>query len=145
MKKPTIPIEIKWILQILDIIRQIFLQLEKPQQIIQEIIPLLQAKNIKLYLKLHPDDKKSDYDQYHLDYLTDYNDAIIGNICFARKSTVLLEALYNHSIPLAILINSKDMSIYSTFPSLNQDKIKVTYSVSDLADEIIKNLKWRSC
>ena len=111
------------------------------QQIIEEIIPLLQAKNIKLYLKLHPDDKKSDYDQYHLEYLTDYNEAIIGNICFARKSTVLLEALYNHSIPLAILINSKDSSIYGTFPSLNQDKIKVTYSVSELADEIIKNLK----
>lgn len=110
------------------------------QQIIEGILPLFKEEGIKLYLKLHPDDKKEDYDQYHLEYLTDYNDAIIGNICFARKSTVLLEALYNHSIPLAILINSKDSSIYGTFPSLNQDKIKVTYSVKELANEIKKYL-----
>jgi hypothetical protein len=101
-------------------------------EIIEKLAPMLNKKSIDLYLKLHPDDNPNNYKKLGIKLLTNLESALVGNICISRKSTVLLEATYNDSIAAAILINEKDKSIFSTFPSLNSKNINVFYSIEDL-------------
>lgn len=107
-------------------------------QIVSELIPLLKENGITLYLKLHPGDVKSNYDKLDAPQLTDYTEAMVGNVCIARKSTCLLEAIYNDSTPIAIITNPKDQTIFDLFPSLNTEKIIKTYNVKELFEQIIK-------
>lgn len=107
-------------------------------QIVSELIPLLKEKGITLYLKLHPGDVKSNYDKLDAPQLTDYTEAMVGNVCIARKSTCLLEAIYNNSTPIAIITNPKDQTIFDLFPSLNTEKIIKTYNVKELFEQILK-------
>jgi hypothetical protein len=94
----------------------------------------MEKKQMQLSIKLHPKDKKSDYEKYEsrVNFIEDFNDAVSRNICFSRKSTTLLEAVYNGSVSGAILINAKDIAVFNTFPSLQDEKIKVFNSTSDL-------------
>jgi hypothetical protein len=92
-------------------------------------------------LKLHPKEKQEEYQKYNLEIIEDFNEAIIGNICFSRKSTILLEALYNDSISSAILINQKDKTIFSNFPSLQIKDINQAYNFKELANWIIESHK----
>lgn len=108
-------------------------------QIVTELIPLLKERGITLYLKLHPGDVKSNYDHLDAPQLTDYTEAMVGNVCVARKSTCLLEAIYNESTPIAIITNPKDQTIFDLFPSLNTEKIIKTHSVPELFEQIIKH------
>ena len=105
-------------------------------KIIDGLLPLMENQKMKLSIKLHPKDNKSDYDRYEkkANIIMDFNEAVSHNICFARKSTTLLEALYNNSCAGAILINQKDKAIFNTFPSLCDDKINTFYCISDLFD-----------
>ena len=109
-------------------------------EIVSELKKLMDEKGWTLYLKLHPTDKKSNYDHLGCPYITDYTESLTGNICISRKSTILLEAIYNGSIPIAIITNDKDASIFKTFPSLNSEKIIKKYNVKDLFNTI-KDLK----
>lgn len=113
--------------------------------IIKGLTPLLKAKGWRLCLKLHPGDKKSDYDNLDVDILTDYNEALCGNVCISRKSTILLEAIYNDSVPISIITNVKDQTIYDNFPSLQSDKIIKTHTVEELMIEIEKNFTLNKC
>lgn len=106
--------------------------------IIKGLTPKLKDKGWRLCLKLHPGDKKSDYESLDVDILTDYNEALSGNICISRKSTILLEAIYNDSVPISIITNVKDQTIYDNFPSLQSDKIIKTHTVEELMAEIEK-------
>lgn len=108
------------------------------QEIIETLIPLLEKKEIKLYLKLHPGDKKSDYTKYNVHFINNLDEALTGNICISRKSTTLLEATYNESVAAAVLINAKDKSIFYTFPSLQSERINVTKSIPELFKWIIQ-------
>jgi len=107
-------------------------------QIVEKLIPMLKEKGIRLYLKLHPGDVKANYDNLDATQLTDYGEAMCGNICIARKSTCLLEAIYNNSTPISIITNPKDQTIFDLFPSLNTDKIIKTYNVEELFEQIMK-------
>lgn len=107
--------------------------------IINGLTPKLKEKGWRLCLKLHPGDKKTDYENLDVDILTDYNEALCGNICISRKSTILLEAIYNDSVPISIITNVKDQTIYDNFPSLQSDKIIKTHTVNELMTEIEKN------
>lgn len=102
------------------------------KNIISGLTPLLEGCGKKLYLKLHPAEHEEDYKEYGLEILKDNNLAKTGNICISRKSTVLIEALYNHSIPIAIITTEKDQSTFSMFPSLQAEEITKTYNVEDL-------------
>ena len=62
-----------------------------------------------------------------------------NNICVSRKSTVLLEAVYNNSTSIAIITTNKDRNVFETFPSLKSDKIIKTYSTDDLLEQILKH------
>jgi hypothetical protein len=110
--------------------------------IINELLPLMQENNIPLSIKLHPKDNKADYMQYEgkVCFVDNFSESVTQNICFSRKSTTLLEAIYNGSLSGAILINEKDKAVFNTFPSLQDDKIFKFYSIKDLYDWI--NMVW---
>ena len=105
-------------------------------EIINGLLPRLKNEGIPLYLKLHPGDNKHNYDGLDVVFITDYDLSLTGNICISRKSTILIEAIYNHSIPIAIITNPKDNSTFNMFPSLNAKEIVKTYSVEELFDVI---------
>ena len=107
--------------------------------ILTELQPLLKNVGIEILVKLHPGDTKDHYSGCGFKYISDYGEAMTGNICIARKSTVLLEAVYNNSTAIAIITTTKDKSVFNTFPSLQSEKILKTYNVPDLYQEIIKH------
>lgn len=110
--------------------REVYVNLK----VIDELLPLMSKRGMRLSIKLHPKDKRSDYIKYEksLNFIEDFNEAISYNICFSRKSTILIEAVYNGSKAGAILINPKDKAVFNTFPSLQDDNINVFNSTSDL-------------
>lgn len=108
-------------------------------EIINGLLPRLRKEGITLYLKLHPGDNKHNYDGINVEYITDYDLSMTGNICVSRKSTILIEAIYNHSLPVAIITNPKDNSTFNMFPSLNAKEIIKTYSIDELIDVIMDN------
>lgn len=111
-------------------------------EIIEGLIPELKAIGVTLYLKLHPGDNSENYKGLNVEFIRDYELSLSGNICISRKSTILLEAIYNNSIPIAIITNSKDQSTFNQFPSLNAKEIIKTFSITDLVKAIKNN---RNC
>ena len=109
------------------------------KKIIEDLIHSLSKNSIKLYLKLHPKDIKKNYNIFLNDIIIieEYNVAISNNICISRKSTILIEALYNSSIPVSILINEKDTAMFNLFPSFKTDSIKVFKSTKKLIEWLI--------
>jgi hypothetical protein len=91
-------------------------------------------------VKLHPLDSKRNYKTIaNLSYIDDFKLAISNNICIARKSTILIEALYNQSIPIAVLIDKKDRFSYENiFPALNTPEIKIVYEFDSLGKIIME-------
>jgi hypothetical protein len=104
------------------------------------IIEELSKLNLNFYVKLHPKDKKEYYcnlaDKFQ--FLDDFDVAISNSICLARKSTVLVEALYNHSTANAILLNLVDRAFVDCMiPSLLENKIGYITTVKDLRDLLV--------
>jgi len=112
--------------------REVYVNIE----IIKGLVPKLRKKGWELYLKLHPSDKISDYENLDAKILTDYSESLCNNICISRKSTILLEAIYNNSVPVSIITNVKDQTIFDNFPSLQSEKIIKTHSVDELVSVI---------
>lgn len=100
--------------------------------IVSNLKELLTKDGIPFALRLHPAERKEDYEKFGLDILSDFDDAICGNVCVSRKSTVLIEAVYNNSNSSAILINDYDKLLFNTFPSLHSEKIERAYNIDDL-------------
>lgn len=104
-----------------------------------KIIEGLIDANLKFYVKLHPKDNMINYTQFKdkINFIDDFSIAITGNICIARKSTILIEALYNRSISIAILLDKSDIAnIRYWFPSLQTDLIHKCYSIDKLKELI---------
>jgi hypothetical protein len=113
------------------------------KEILNGLIQISKKRKFILYIKLHPSDDLKNYKDElpYLKVIENYDKAIFGNICIARKSSVLLESLYNCSIPIAIITNQKDKLYFDSFPSLNQSSIHRFTSTDefDLAyDKIFK-------
>lgn len=104
------------------------------------LVNLLIIENIKksltqtLFLKLHPLEKKDYYkDVKGIEFIENIDEAIQSNICISRKSTILVEALYNNSQSLALLVDEQDAYDFAnTFPSLSDPRITKLYSFQDL-------------
>lgn len=99
------------------------------------IIEFLKKAGIQFFVKLHGKDSLENYngviDESFL--ICDFDLAISNSICLARKSTVLLEAVYNHSIPIAVLVDSKDSAYFEfMFPSLKDESIFKVYTFAEL-------------
>ena len=112
--------------------------------IIEKILPILDKYKLKLSLKLHPKDNINEYLIYKLDFVEDFDMSISNNICFARKSTVLLEAIYNNSSSAAILLNKKDETVFFNFPSLQSSEINTFFTIENLTDWIKNEFEKRN-
>ncbi|WP_028765173.1 hypothetical protein [Shewanella colwelliana] len=100
-----------------------------------KIIDTLLKSGLPFSLKLHPKDVRENYQHYGSDitFVTDFGDAISGNICLARKSTVLIEAIYNESIAIAVLFDARDQFYVENFlPSLSDPQIHSIRNESEL-------------
>lgn len=114
----------------------------------RQFVNFLIIKNISemlnqtLYLKLHPLEKQSDYQGFkNIKFISDFDESIQSNICISRKSTILIEALYNNSKSIAILIDEQDkFDFFNSFPSLSDSSINKCYSYDILID-LIQNKK----
>ena len=109
-------------------------------EIINGLIPVVKELNKKLYIKLHPVEKPEFYKNIDVEIFTDYDTSLTGNICISRKSTILLEAIYNNSTPIAIITNPKDQATFNQFPALNAQEIIKTYSIDELGKVISNHL-----
>lgn len=109
-------------------------------EIIEKLAIQLKNNGIRLFLKLHPKDNYEMYKdvitRFNIGMIKDLNEAICGNVCVARKSTTLIEALFNESSSYAIIVNEKDKCIFRTFPSLQDSHIYYFEDISDLTKEI---------
>lgn len=104
----------------------------------KEIITELICLGINFFVKLHPKDSENNYTS-DVKFITDFNFAITNSICICRKSTVLLEALYNDSIALAVLLNEDDrFYVCNVFPSLSDKRIQKVNSIFELRTEILE-------
>ena len=110
-------------------------------EIINGLKKLLDAYNIDIIVKPHPRENLKFYNSIeNVKLITDFDYAITDNICIARRSTILIEALYNNSDANAILINTNDYAVYKNYPSLQDKKINVFFNIEALASYIIKSL-----
>ncbi|MBQ8781003.1 MAG: hypothetical protein IJZ72_04965 [Oscillospiraceae bacterium] len=110
-------------------------------EIINGLWEVLGKSGVKLVLKPHPKEN-TDFYASAADKITiekNFDRAITGNICISRRSTVLVEALYNGSEAYALLTNVSDRSIYMNYPSLRDSRIKAFGSPAALAEHIINN------
>lgn len=92
-------------------------------------------------VKLHPKDDAENYKQYagKITFVSDFDSSISNKICLARKSTVLVEAIYNNSTPIAILTDPRDRGyVEHMLPSLSDDQIMRAYSFEELACVLAK-------
>jgi hypothetical protein len=96
--------------------------------------------NQTIYVKLHPMDLASRYQHIPgLVFLKDFEEAISGNICLSRKSTILIEALYNNSYAIATLVDSQDnFDYYNVFPALADTRILQLTNFKQILDTINK-------
>ncbi|WP_439858867.1 hypothetical protein [Pseudomonas sp. MBLB4136] len=87
-------------------------------------------------VKLHPRDSVEHYRDYagRVTFVSDYDASISSKVCVARKSTVLVEAIYNNSTPVAVLTDQRDRAyVEHMLPSLTDSQIRRVYSVEELA------------
>jgi hypothetical protein len=107
------------------------------------IMEYLIDSGFKLHVKFHIKDNIKNYCKVrdNIIQIDSFDEAISGNICIARKSTVLLEALYNSSVSIAALIASKDKAFVDTvFPSLQDSRINRAESFEELKCLIKSNI-----
>lgn len=100
-----------------------------------KIIKALIDYGAPFYVKLHPKDKESNYSElaHGFEFLSDFNAAISNNVCLARKSTVLVEALYNGSTSIAVVTDPFDKAyVDCMIPSLLENSISRVTSFTDL-------------
>jgi len=99
--------------------------------IIENITRLL---NQTLFLKLHPLEKEDYYKNVKgIEFIDNLDEAIQSNICISRKSTILVEALFNNSQSIALLVDEQDDYYFANiFPSLLDSRITKFYSFEDL-------------
>lgn len=105
------------------------------------IISGLLESDINFFVHLHPRDSYSNYSEFPCEIFDIHeNNPLVGNIVLARKSTVLLEALYNYSISVSTLIHANDKNSFVLFPSLHSKLIYNVYDMQSLVSLIKKLL-----
>ncbi|MGX1923783.1 hypothetical protein ACUALS_00930 [Vibrio sp. NH-7] len=115
--------------------RLVFFPESRGLEVNRTIISLLLREKLDFRIKLHPLDCRDNYlDLVENDFfIEDLDAALTGNVCLARRSTILLEAGFNSSIACSIIINDSDsMYVESIFPSLSSSSIKKFSCVKQL-------------
>ena len=108
------------------------IETELSKKIIIDIAKFLGPQR-KLYIKLHPLEKKENYDFFNTEVIVDFNSAIYGSLCISFCSTVLLEAQYNNSVALSIINMVKNQwEITCEYEYLKDSRIKKPQSFQDI-------------
>jgi len=106
------------------------------------IMTELNKLDLNYFIKLHPNDSIDKYENLFNDLkiINSYGDAISNNVCLSCASTVLLEAIYNNSDSIALLVNDSNITKFdSYYPALHDASILRAYSFHDLST-ILKNI-----
>lgn len=112
------------------------LEVEKIKKIIL-FISLYLKNERKLYIKVHPREKKQDYNFDNIEFIDDFNDAIFNNLCISFSSTILLEALYNDSVSLSVIhLVLSDSLLSGRYEFLNDSRIIKPNNSQELLDFI---------
>lgn len=109
-------------------------EIEINRTIIKYLKEISLINGFKFYVKLHPRDNKTNYDDLEVNFIIDFEDSITNNICIARKSTVLLESIYNGSKSIAVLLSESDKFVFNQFPSLQDYRIIKVYDLKQLKE-----------
>ena len=111
-------------------------------EIVEKLCDVFEKNGIQLVIKLHPKEDISFYKPVmdRIKHETNFDAAITGNICIARRSTTLVEALYNGSEPYALLTNVNDYSVYKNYPSLQDSRITAFNDAEKLAEHIAEKM-----
>lgn len=115
-------------------------------EILKGLFYQLANNGIELYLKLHPIDDRNNYKELWdlgIKEIEDFKEAVCGNICVSRKSTILIEATYNNSLAVAIVINNKDKTVFESFPSLFDEKVAYFEDITQAGDFLVKEFQRR--
>ena len=121
----------------IDSAKIVFFTEPRNVQVNRLIIKILEDNNIAFRVKLHPADRSENYEETDLDFVEIFPELLLCSTWVARKSTVLVEALYRGAESIAILVDSKDeYYANNVFPSLSDASIRKVYSES----ELVKNL-----
>ena len=120
----------------------IFFTEPRVPQINLEICSFLQECKFEFYVKLHPSESKERYSKSlkGLQFEDNYDVALRQNICVARTSSVLVEALHNDSIPISIIVNDYDSYVVDNLlPSLRSSGVLRANSLQELSDLLRAN------
>lgn len=104
-----------------------------------EICQVLLKSNIKFGVRLHPSESITAYKKAfpELHFEEHFDSAISGNVCIGRTTSVLVEALFNSSLPVCVMVNDYDREVVSSLlPSLSSPKILKVESLSGLVELI---------
>lgn len=114
-------------------------------EIVQKLLETFDKNDIKLVLKPHPIEQLEFYSDFkdRIIFENDFDKAITGNFCIARRSTTLLEAIYNGSVPYALLTNVSDYAIYKMYPALHDERIFPYFETERLAEAIVEKVRRR--
>ena len=122
-----------------DIEQIVFFPESREPEVNLSILKILVESGFTILVKLHIKDNPDNYKEYSdkFTYIDDFDFAISNKICLARKSTVLVEAIYNNSIPIAVLTDPKDRAyVEYMFPSLKDSQIKRVYTFEGLVEQL---------
>lgn len=103
---------------------------------------LLKQYEQKLYIKLHPHEKNIKYrDIPNTDYICKIEDALCGNVCISRGSTVLVEAVYNSSVSIQVIAGDNNLACTNIIPSLEDERIAHVSNYKELDALILAELR----
>lgn len=106
--------------------RIIFFPESREPEVNLKIMSFLINEGFDIFIKLHVKDSLENYRSIinKEQLINSFDIAISNNICLARKSTVLVEALYNRSVSISVLIDDRDKEYVDLiFPSLSDTRI----------------------
>ena len=100
----------------------------------QYLIDILSDYGSEFSLKLHPNDNETNYKfPSHCSIITSFEHAINNSICITRVSSILIDAKYNHSIPIAYLESEEDKyNSQSVYLGLYDEEVRCVFNKRDL-------------
>ncbi|MEZ8389264.1 hypothetical protein AB6C53_08320 [Vibrio splendidus] len=116
----------------------VFFPESKGTEINLKIVKSLFDSKIDFQIKLHPLDRIEHYLNIGVDesrFIDSFDEAMQSKYILARKSTVLIEAVYAQSFACAILIDDDEVFRFENdFPSLLDPRIRQFYNVESFVE-----------
>lgn len=107
--------------------------------LIEEINKNLSKHGIELLIKIHPLETKEKYRRLNLKTIDNFEEAICNSICISLFSTILLEAIYNNSVPISIIHLIGINELKDDYFFLENKKILKPTTMDELINNIYNN------